>query len=318
MGKYDDFISQNVAPVGSRRIGIYNSHGNRVGQIPLGGLTPPIESQRLYRFGALSDIHLQSNTATGDFERALRYFEEIGTDFICIDGDLTDNGTAAQLSQYKSYVTTYSPNVPVYAVFGNHDIMSGLTANVETYTGYPLYYTFERGNDLFVMVGIIGGYEGQLFQSGELEWLDTTLEANKNRRCFLFQHVLAAEGSGDVLDIYPHTKLRNNAESVAFKNILAKYPNVIFFHGHSHMMFSLQKYGANANYDHYFAGHSIHIPSLSIPREPSASGSGYVTYEQGSEGYVVDVYENGIHLRGRDFVKGEFLPIASYWLDTTV
>jgi len=33
---------------------------------------------------------------------------------------------------------------------------------------------------------------------------------------------------------------------------------------------------------------------------------------------VVDVYENGIHLRGRDFVKGEFLPIASYWLDTTV
>ena len=37
-----------------------------------------------------------------------------------------------------------------------------------------------------------------------------------------------------------------------------------------------------------------------------------------SEGYVVDVYKTGIHLRGRDFVKGEFLPIASYWLDTTL
>ena len=37
-----------------------------------------------------------------------------------------------------------------------------------------------------------------------------------------------------------------------------------------------------------------------------------------SEGYVVDVYKDGIHLRGRDFVKGEFLPIASYWLDTTL
>lgn len=34
--------------------------------------------------------------------------------------------------------------------------------------------------------------------------------------------------------------------------------------------------------------------------------------------YVIDVYENGVHLRGRDFVKGEFLPIASYWLDTTL
>ena len=37
-----------------------------------------------------------------------------------------------------------------------------------------------------------------------------------------------------------------------------------------------------------------------------------------SEGYVVDVYENGIHLRGRDFIKKEFLPIANYWLDTTL
>ena len=37
-----------------------------------------------------------------------------------------------------------------------------------------------------------------------------------------------------------------------------------------------------------------------------------------SEGYVVDVYKDGIHLRGRDFVKGEYLPIASYWLDTKI
>lgn len=37
-----------------------------------------------------------------------------------------------------------------------------------------------------------------------------------------------------------------------------------------------------------------------------------------SEGYIVDVYEDGIYLRGRDFVKGEFIPIASYWLDTTI
>jgi hypothetical protein len=50
----------------------------------------------------------------------------------------------------------------------------------------------------------------------------------------------------------------------------------------------------------------------------NASGSNYETIHADSEGYVVDVYENGIHLRGRDFVKGEFLPIASYWLDTTL
>lgn len=37
-----------------------------------------------------------------------------------------------------------------------------------------------------------------------------------------------------------------------------------------------------------------------------------------SEGYVVDVYKKHIVLRGRDFVSEKFLPIASYWLDTTL
>ena len=38
----------------------------------------------------------------------------------------------------------------------------------------------------------------------------------------------------------------------------------------------------------------------------------------GSQGCVVDVYENHIILRGRDFVANKFLPIATYCLDTTL
>ena len=74
-----------------------------------------------------------------------------------------------------------------------------------------------------------------------------------------------------------------------------------------------------ANIDHIFGGWSIHIPSLSVPRggDPSGASSIKEIYAD-SEGYVVDVYENDIHLRGRDFVKGEFVPIASYWLGTTL
>ena len=67
------------------------------------------------------------------------------------------------------------------------------------------------------------------------------------------------------------------------------------------------------------SGWSVHIPSLSVPRgTTSAVNPSIVNVYAESEGYVVDVYKNGIHLRGRDFVKGEFLPIASYWLDTTL
>jgi hypothetical protein len=74
-----------------------------------------------------------------------------------------------------------------------------------------------------------------------------------------------------------------------------------------------------ANIDRLYGMYSLHIPSLCYPAEGDAD-RGYLYAE--SEGYVVDVYENGIHLRGRDFAynnyEGRFLPIASYWLDTTL
>ena len=73
-----------------------------------------------------------------------------------------------------------------------------------------------------------------------------------------------------------------------------------------------------ANYDNAFGIHSIHIPSLAVPRDDPDGDRVYDTMYQESEGYVVNVYENGIHLQGRDFIRDKFLPIASYWLDTTL
>ena len=126
---YKDFIPENIAPVSVRRIGIYDSNGNRVGQIPLGHLTFPNAGAKRYSFGAISDIHLQSDTAQADFQKALAYLNETeGVDFTCIAGDLTDAGTVAQLAVYKNYVDTYSPNTPVYAITGNHD---GRSQNIQ-------------------------------------------------------------------------------------------------------------------------------------------------------------------------------------------
>lgn len=319
MLEYRKFNSHNVAPLNTRRIGIYDSNGNRVGQIPLGSLTPPTQGQKQYSFGALADVHIVYDTAESDFQKALTYLNnDADVAFTCICGDLTDKGTADQLSKYKAVVDGYSPNTPVYAIAGNHEAYATQPTLLEQYTGEPLYYSFERGNDVFIMVGIVSGTEGSLFASGELQWLYETLEANRNKRCFLFQHVPPIEGCGDVLALYPYTKLTSNTESVAFKNLLKHYKNVLFFHGHTHMKYRLQEYGEFANYDDVFGCHSIHIPSLSVPRDDANEDGTYETVYADSEGYVVDVYENGIHLRGRDFVKGEFLPIASYWLDTTL
>lgn len=323
MSKYKYFIPQNVALLDTRRIGIYDENGNRVGQIPLDTLTPPTVEKRLYSFGALSDIHLTYTTGESDFINALKYFnEENKVEFICISGDLATVGTDSNLSKFTVLRDNYSPNTPIYVSAGNHDALDAnsefrqdteVSSSMLTHTGKPLYYSVEYGNDVYIFVGVCQG----TFSQSELQWLYETLETNRNKRCFLFQHVFAFEGCGNVFGLYS-LNLTNNTMFEVFKSLLQHYPNIIWFHGHSHTMFHGQEFGVMANYDKVFGCHSVHIPSCAIPRTDADGDFEFQVEYQESEGYVVDVYEDGIHLRGRDFVKGEFLPIASYWLDTTL
>lgn len=321
MAQYTNFILENVAPSNAKRIGIYNSNGNRVGVIPLGNLAFPKDKQKLYSFGALSDIHLQYETAQPDFIRALTFLNnEEDVAFTCIAGDLTQGGSDSQLAEYKQCVDTYSANTPVYAISGNHENYRGsdLPNIIENYTGHPLYYSFTYENDVFIMVGIKGDGEGKLFSTEELQWLYETLETNRNKRCFVFHHVRPQDGCGNTFGIYNYD-IWGGTEQKVFENLMHHYKNAHQFHGHSHLKFYLQYGSVIANIDHIFGGWSIHIPSLAAPRDGDASGaSSRKEIYADSEGYVVDVYENGIHLRGRDFVKEQFLPIASYWLDTTL
>lgn len=321
---YTDFIPQNVAPVGARRISIYDSNGNRVGQIPLGSLTPPNDKKKLYSFGALSDIHVTYTTGETDLKKALLYFNnEAKVNFICASGDLADIGTDERLSKFSAVANNPQINtLPFYVSAGNHDAYDAdwnlreeavVSAAMLKATGKPLYYSFEYDNDVYIFVGICK----DTFSQAELQWLYETLEANRNKRCFLFQHAFYFGGSGNAFGLYTYDLL-NGTRGKVFLDLLRHYHNVIWFHGHSHTKFHGQEYNAMANIEKVLGCWSVHVPSCAIPRTDADGDFEFQIEYQDSEGYVVDVYENGIHLRGRDFVKGEFLPIASYWLDTTL
>ena len=319
MGRtFDAFIPQNIALTGARRIGIYNKQGNRVGQIPLGSLAPPVAAKKLYSFGALSDVHYQYETAPEDFRRALTYLnEQENVAFTCICGDLTSEGTAAELTAYKNAVATYSPDTPVYAMCGNHDVRSNLMDSMQQYTGKPNYFSIAYGEDVFVFVGNVADWTTAVLSTAELQWLYETLETNRNKRCFLFEHIRPTNGCGNALGLYQRSTTDwGGTTGAVFESLLSHYHNVVFFHGHSHLKFELQQYDSTANYDNLRGCHSVHIPSLAAPRE-DVDGDGVADQVYAaSEGYVVDVYANGIHLRGRDFAAGEYLPVASYWLAT--
>lgn len=326
IGVANNLIPQNIALPNAKKIAIFNDNGTKVYSVPLGNLEPKSMGEKLYSFGALSDIHLQYETAQDDFRKALEYFNNVEkVAFTCVCGDLTQTGTPSNLAVYKNYVNTYSPNTPVYAIAGNHESYAeDWTQNgeetvkslIETYTGKPLYYSFTHGNDVFIMVGICG--DGSNFGVGGLQWLYDTLEENRNKRCFVFQHIRPDDSCGNAYGIYAND-IWNGTQSVVFENLMKHYKNVIFFHGHSHLRFNLQTRTNLANLDEKYGKYSVHIPSLAVPRTGDITGanSRKELYAE-SEGYVVDVYENHIVLRGRDFVKGEFLPIATYCLDTTL
>lgn len=314
---YSGFIQENRALPDTRRIGLYDKNGNRVGIAPLGSLTFSGDGDKLYSFGALSDVHISYSTAEADFRRALTFLNDTeNVAFTCIAGDLTGSGTEEELAQYKAAVDAWSADTPVYAIAGNHEFYSTVSSGyLEDYTGQPLYYSFEYGNDVFIMCGCYSAASDGVFTQAYLQWLYETLEANRNKRCFLFEHFFPPDDSGNACGIYDWS-LGTGTKSSVFLSLMKHYKNTVLFHGHSHLLFYLQEKDPRANYSSAQGYRSVHIPSVAVPRDIV---DGVMTeIAGGSQGYVVDVYENGIHLRGRDFITGEFLPIASYWIDTTL
>ena len=279
-----------------------------------------------YSFGALSDVHLSVYTAEEDFARALARSEKRGAAFVAVCGDLTNNGSDEQLARYRELAD--ASGIPVRSITGNHDTYTHgpeIEQQIQAYTGDPMYYTFTHGDDVFIMLGIKS--EEALFTTDELQWLYKTLEENRNKRCFIFQHVLLeygnAETCGNAGGLYFNYCWQGagQIQMNVFKSLLTHYKNTVWFHGHSHLQFDIEtKEHPYANVDTSEGFRSVHIPSVSIPRIPDGTDEDTdLDYRYaGSEGYIVDVYEDGIYLRAMDFTRNKELISASRWVDTTL
>lgn len=292
------------------------------------------------------------------FKKALDFFENQECNFVCVTGDLTDIGFWGESSQefrtdqFEEYrnICNLFPDLSVYAICGNHesytDIYSwghSITENLAElleYTGTPLYYTItsgesvnptvEGGNihnssiantDVFVMFGQPSSTANSTWNS-QIDWLEATLEANKDKRCFVFEHLTLKYDSGNPENV--HNAFWGSYED-RLVGILSKYKNAILFHGHSHMQFQEQMKVTYSNYATRRSFKSVHIPSSSYTRRMvDQNGDGKwnsgdkENIPDGSQGYICDVYQNHIVLRGYDFQTNSFVPIAQYCIDTTL
>ena len=332
---YNGLIAENAAPKTATKIGVYNEAGERNGEIALGWLNRFFSGWNAptYSFAAISDTHVGEAGAADDLTDAVAYFDDTVNNiaFAVICGDCVDDAReTSQLETYQSIVG--DAQTPIYVTPGNHEAVN-LSLSGKSYddvkeyfeqANHPginqaLYYSFEKNGDVFIMVGAYGNYNyDDTFTNEELQWLYDTLEANRNKRCFLFHHYFPKNGSGDAINCYEKNDGLRGYKGEIFYNLLRHYKNVIYFHGHSHAKFKVQELNRYNTIDKEYGMYSVHIPSLSKPKYPNATQDEYVSDTDAGEGYIVDVYSNVVHLKGRDFEQGKYTPIGSYWLSTTL
>lgn len=334
---YEDLIDVNIPPYLAENIGVYDSDNIRIGYIPLTGFKPTF-GERLYRVGLLSDVHDYEGSQaepSDDFRTALNLFNnKEDVVMTCITGDISQNGTESEFSMFKTDVTAQSPNTPVYTTTGNHDCGSGSGKSINTslweqYTGHPLVFevsrTLDNGKvDHFLFLGMSSwslGSSGKPYSDDNIAWLETKLKAYKDERCFVFTHLFFPDRAGNLNDIYPTSNWLQGTQLSQLEALHVKYVNSIWFSGHSHWKWYLQKYQDRANVYRTFdsegkptCGWSVHIPSCASPID--SNGSTRVEKPLESEGAVMDVYENYVDIRAIDLKNNKYIPVGTYRLAT--
>lgn len=324
-------IPENIAPPNAKCLAIFDGD-RKICDVDISRMRPPDLGEKLYSFGLVSDMHLDGVGQSGAYlSDAMTFFEEQGCAFCCHAGDMTNIGFwsessdeiyLTQMADYKRVIDAH-PNLPMYGICGNHEsynksIMDNL-AELKEYTGRDLYYTMTQGDDVFIFIGQPSGTPHAFGKYtewvNELAWLRDTLEANRDKRCFVFEHLTLSDDSGNPNNI--HNAYWGDLENTLV-GIMRHYKNAILFHGHSHLDLNEQLNFSHSNYSTKKGFRSVHVPS---------SCGGRITVDgvlikaadvTKRGGYIADVYEKYVVLKGYYLQTLEAVPIAQYCIDTTV
>ena len=109
--------------------------------------------------------------------------------------------------------------------------------------------------------------------------------------------------------------------NMRFVSLLREYKEVIWMSGHTHL--SLYD-GCNYSTEKGTAARMIHNSSISQPRGYTSAGSisydnnGETTDTEGSEGYIVKVYNDRIIYTGYNLTTKQIIPAASFVMSSYI
>lgn len=279
------------------------------GDIPLGN--------KLYTFGVLSDIHLRPSNGYNcidDFKRAIQKMQDLGVEFFGIAGDLGYNDTVDELQLYQTILSECA-GVPCHCVRGNHDVKQ-TEDNWLAYTGFASNHEFIYCGDVFLFLSMdvsnnSSSNHDTPYASG-MGWLKDRLERYKGARIFIFCHYPPSGYSG-LADGQYYGWSKASTEDDELVTTINQTKNVVMFTGHTHYTFQAEETYDNINIYRFNSSKTalVHVPSCCYPKNANSE-----IVEDLSQGYLVEVYEQGIVLRGLDLVTGLLMPEYEYVLSS--
>ncbi|MDR6549978.1 metallophosphoesterase [Paenibacillus qinlingensis] len=280
-------------------------------------------------FSVLSDIHIQywDTKAQTKFDAALTDLRQLNPslDALVINGDLGD-GRPNDYAMITSILQKHSlPNQVIFTM-GNHDYYKAYynaagdwapatfpngeseQASIARFLSFAnvstMYYDRWIQGYHFIFLGSEqyrqsnpANNEDAWLSVAQLSWLQSKLEENyvSHKPLFVFLHQ-PSQGtvSGSLArGIVQHDEL---------KRILTNYPEVIFFTGHTHWELSLSTTLVRDDFT------MVNSSSVSYPYNSNDE----LIQENRSEGLVIDVYDDRVHIRGRNFQGQTWIQEAEF------
>ena len=222
-------------------------------------------------------------------------------------GDITENALAVDYQLV--YDGLHGLDTRYILASGNHDIrmrfyqqsLKAFSYLANTLNGdedMNSYHFSERIEGYKVIV--LGSDRTELEQAyisdEQLEWLDDEVAEENGKPTFVICHQPLKNTHNEKNAFGSITKAGGHVgeQSIAIKKILSKYDNVFFISGHLHSGFGPDSYN---NLDGI---HCINIPSLAIENKDG-------TYNDAGTGYMMEIYEDNVIFRARDFAKGTWV-----------
>lgn len=251
-------------------------------------------------FAVVSDVHVETNNPTSfnNFKEILEGIkggEDI--DSVVYTGDNVMNGQLLENLFFYLGVRGVMPAENNFVVMGNHDIGNG--------TGVYLDHknNFITNNRLYLGNNVGDGYYYRVVNGCYMIFLGIEdLAVNSSvmtqEQLNWFAEVLSeAKAKNAPIAVFNHHPINylEGVPSDSLINLCKDYDKLIYVHGHIH---------DDLGEDNFYNVDGVDC--INLPRCTET-----VDYAAG-DGIVVEVYEDEIVVRGRDFIKGEWIDGLRY------